>query len=326
MSGPDHSNVILTMTQGPGENDTHAKSIGIDGRNDIWSTAFLVDGRHIVSGGEEGKIRCWRVVDGKEVGTPMDAGSAVGNLAVSRDGKWVVSGTINGQVAVWDAENFSKVSEFRAHRSWVRVVDVSPDATRIATGSKDKTVCIWSLSDGQRLLGPLQHDSSVGAVKFSPDGRLLATATWWRESVRIYDSQSGSLLSNVQVKVDSALNQSLAWPNDKLLFALSADGHIACLEVPTGNVHSKWRIHGDKQARCMALASNGSFIAASAGSSFSLWDTTTHKQIGPLIEHMPVIVSMAISANNDIVISGGKKISLRNIYDLVPLAYHDVSA
>ena len=40
------------------------------GRDLIWSVAFLVDERHIVNGGKEGKIRRWRVEDGKEVGVP----------------------------------------------------------------------------------------------------------------------------------------------------------------------------------------------------------------------------------------------------------------
>ncbi|KAF8552430.1 WD40 repeat-like protein, partial [Imleria badia] len=100
----------------------------------IRSVAFLVDGKHVVSGGEGRKIRCWRVEDGEEVGTPMDAGIPL----CSQLGK---------------------------------TVDVSPDGTRIATSSKDKTTCIWSLSTGQRLLGPLEHDDWVVAAKFSPDGR-----------------------------------------------------------------------------------------------------------------------------------------------------------
>ena len=44
------------------------KPIVINGRDDIYSLAFLVDGKHVVGGGEEGKIQRWRVEDGKEVG------------------------------------------------------------------------------------------------------------------------------------------------------------------------------------------------------------------------------------------------------------------
>ena len=54
-------NPILT---GP-RDEPETKPIEIDG---IYSVAFLADGRHIVSGGEEGKIRRWRVEDGRETG------------------------------------------------------------------------------------------------------------------------------------------------------------------------------------------------------------------------------------------------------------------
>jgi WD40 repeat protein len=127
----------------------------------IWSVAFLVDGKHVVGGGAEGKIRRWRVEDDKEVGTPMAAGNAVCNIAVSRDGRWVVGGTNEGEVTVWNAESHSQVTTFNnghCHRSWVRAVDVSPDATKIATGSEDKTVCVWALSTGRRLVNPFKHD------------------------------------------------------------------------------------------------------------------------------------------------------------------------
>jgi len=145
----------------------------------------------------------------------MDAGSRVYDIAVSRDGKVIVSGTKSGLVTVWNAdESRSKVAEFKAHSDWVRAVDISPDAMKIATGSGDWSACVcsWSLSAGEKLLGPLAHDFEVVAVKFSPDGRLIATATL--ESVRVCDSQNGSLLVEFPANVYAGLNYSLAWASD----------------------------------------------------------------------------------------------------------------
>ena len=68
-----------------------AEAIRIDAK-ETWAIACLVDGKHFVSGGKEGKIRRWRVEDDQEVGMPMDAKSPVLNIAVSQDGQWVVSG------------------------------------------------------------------------------------------------------------------------------------------------------------------------------------------------------------------------------------------
>ena len=67
-------------------------------------------------------------------------------------------------------------------------------------------------------------------------GRLIATATWLRDFVRIYDNQSGSLLIDLPIKVNSWSNQSLVWVrNNKNLFAFSLDGEINYLDLSTGS-------------------------------------------------------------------------------------------
>ena len=300
------------------------KPIKIVGQRNIYSVAFLGDGKHIVSGGDEGKIRRWQAEDGKEVGTPMDAGSAVLNLAVSRDGKRIVSGTVSSELTVWNAQNHEKVTGWKGHSDWVRGVDISPDGTRIATGSDDSTACVWSLSSGQRLLGPWEHNSDVVAVKFSPDGRLIVTATL-QHSIRVYDSQDGLLLIDVPIEVASFHNQSLVWAgNSKNLFALSLDGKINYVDVSTGTILSSWSIHSSDQPGCIALASNGTFIAASADSSVLFWDTTTHKRIGSIrVNHTNLVMTMAISANYDLVTGGGKAITLQNICEGLPSSYYE---
>ena len=317
---------MLTGTLESSDNSTTVQKnktnpIEIGGRHNIYSVAFLADGKYIVSSGREGKIRHRRVEDGKEVGTPMDAGSDVNNITVSRDGRWVVAGTDRGKATVWNAKNRKKVMECKGHKGWVFGVDVSPDGTRLATGSEDGAVCVWSLATGWRLLGPWAHDGSVVAVKFSPDGSLVATGTWDQHSVRVYRDADSPLL-DVPIKVSSAHNQSIVWAGN-LLFVLSFDGHVNCLDVDTGTTRSRWPIHSTNEPRCIALANNGAFIAASANSTVSFWDTTTHKQIGSVIKHTDFVVSLATSANHDIVIGGGKTITLWNIHHVLPSPYFD---
>ena len=283
--------------------------------------AFVGDAGYIV-GGDGTKIRRWKVSDGKEVGQRMDAGSQVWSIAVSRNGKWIVGGTESGQVGVWDANSHEKASEFKGHEDRLYAVDISPDATRVASGSIDKTVCVWSRSTSKRLLGPFKHDAEVIAVKFSPNGQFIATATWNHESVRVYDSRNGRLLFDTPIGVGSPCNQSLAWISDsKQLFALSRDGEVHCLDVTNGRILSAWATHGHGYPSCIALASNGAFIAASANSSVSFWDTATHKQIGPLIHHPDYVLYMAILANTVLVVSGGHKIILRKLPDILPSSY-----
>ena len=326
--GKRAESAIVTRTNESSEDSSFAhqkesKSIVIDSRDNIFTVALLADEKHVVSGGGEEKIQRWRMEDGRKVGTPMDAGSRVFHITVSRDEKWIVSGTDNGQVAVWNAENHSKVTEWKAHNDRVRAVDVSPDGTRIASGSADRTLCVWSLSTGERLLGPFKHDWWVVAVKFSPNGRLIATAAW--DNVRVYDSQNGGLVK-FSIRVNTTLGKSLAWASDsKQLFALSHDRIIHCLDVSTGTTLSKWAIHSSENPRCIALASNGTFIAVAGNSSISFWDTATHDQIGSVIKYTHDIWCMALSANYDLVIGGDEWITLQGLYGVLPHHYlHNV--
>ena len=85
--------MILTGTQDSNRTSRNneqkeAKHIEIDGRENICSVAFLADGKHLLSGDRQGKVRRWRVENGREVGTPMDAGGPILSITVSQDEKW----------------------------------------------------------------------------------------------------------------------------------------------------------------------------------------------------------------------------------------------
>lgn len=322
-SSESHRNRLSVSTTG-NDHQVGEKRLVMDGRNTVWSVEFLARGTYFVSGGSEGKVRRWRAEDGREVGTEMDAGGHVLDLAGSRDGKWVVSGTQSGLVKVWNAESHEKVNEIHGHAKPVGAVDISPDAKRVATGSDDSTACVWSLASGERLLGPLKHDGKLAAVKHSPNGDFIATATRSHESVRVYKSLDGSLVADIQVRVGSYLNQSLAWSLDsKQLYALTKYGNIHCIDVAAGTTHSKWSIQDGDKPRCISLAPNGSFIAASVNSLVAFWDSTTHNQIGDVLQYDDTISSMAISPNNEHLLSGGddKRISLQDLRGILPESY-----
>ena len=141
-----------------------------------------------MSGSQEGKNRRWRVEDDRHVGTPVDGGSAVLSITVSRDGKWVVSGTISGLVTVWNAESHSKVTEWKAHNNEVWAVDVSRDET-IATGSKGRTLCIYSAPSNATTTWLRSRFHQMDASSSLPRGN---TTLSWSTAVRTAVSSSSS--------------------------------------------------------------------------------------------------------------------------------------
>ncbi|KAG9308494.1 WD40-repeat-containing domain protein [Chiua virens] len=331
--GPDEAIEIVMLTRTstntsrgsvvPTQNES--KFIKIDIQGDIRSVAFREDGEQFMTAGDGNGLQVWKTESGRQVRmVTNDVGKRVFDIVVSRDRSWAVSGTWfdgSGTLTVLDVERQRVVSTLNGHFSGVYAVDVSPNGKKILTGSHDRTAVVWSSSSGKKLL-TVKHDYAVFAAKFSPNGRLFAIAAWRYASIQIHDTDDGRLLGNFKIEVNASLNRSIAWHHDsKQLFALSCDGYIHHLDVSTWSTVSKWRIHSDHLPRCIIFASNFAYIAASANSSVSFWDTLTHKQIGFPIEHAHTVESVAVSANHHMVTIAGRTMTLRNLHDSIPAHY-----
>lgn len=294
----------------------------------IRSVAFLADGKHFVSGDKNGNIRCRRMEDGKEVGRPMDAGSAIRSIAVSQDGKWIVAGTSHKMI-VWNAKSREKVNEFEHQHGLLGLttLDVSPDGTKIASGllSNSGAAVVWSRSTGRELFK--WEYFSVWTVKFSCDSSLLATGGQCNGAsnhfLRVYNSQNGHHLVDIQFRA-----YSLAWASDnKQLFALSPSGRIRCLDVSSGNTLSEWSVSVDTGSKfkdmSLSMSSNDMFISSCANELLSFWDFHTRERIGSVV-HLPYSAkSMAMSAKYDLVIGGEQGITLFNLREILPSPYID---
>ena len=104
-------------------------------------------------------------------------------------------------------------------------------------------------------------------------------------------------------------------------------GACFSLDVSSGKTRSTWRIHRSNHPQCIVLASNrcGTFITASANSTVSFWDTTTHKSIVSVIEHAQEIRSIAIPQKTTTL--RWAEATLRGLCDILPSPYfHDVPA
>jgi WD40 repeat protein len=317
--------------------------IEIKSQHSIHSVFFAEDGKQGFSGGAEGMLRRWRVGDGNEVGKPIQVGKhEIFAAALSPDRKWLVCGLRlvkphDGieNVGVWDAQTHEKVLDIKGHTSTVFSVDISPDSTKFATGGSDKLTFIWNMTTGKRIVSPLQHDNWVVAVRFSPNGDRLATQTATNSktpggpvSIRIYNSENGQQLLDIPFQlVGQYISSPFVWSADgRQLFALSA-GEAKCFDTSSGILLSEWPIHSKKKTTSVTLARNQKFIVTSANKSLSFWDTSTHTQIGTIVEHASTLKSIALSPNDDCIATGEENgtVSFRSLRGILPISYFTVN-
>ncbi|KAI5981892.1 hypothetical protein F5J12DRAFT_916980 [Pisolithus orientalis] len=244
----------------------------------------------------------------------MFGNGSIYSVVVAQDGRWIVTGDRAGNATIWNAATHEKVRELTEHSSSVFGVDISSDSTKIATADHQNAQ-IFSFSSGIRLLPPLRH-ILVNGVRFSPDGNRFATVSH-NEGFRVYSTHNGDVLfeSGQNGSVSSSPVAPLAWSSDGQQLFVANKGKITCLDL-SKSLASEWSIH-DNQHR-ISIAFNDRFIACTAGSSVSLWDCVSRKQISAIITHTAEVKCIAFSPSGRYLACGnGWNITIHNLGDVL---------
>ena len=142
----------------------------------VWSVAVSPDGRHAVTGSEDGTAVVWDLATGRQLCKFAGHWGEVCSV-VSLDGRHAVTGSGNHTAVVWDLATGQRLRELAGHGDWVTSVAVSPDGRHAVTGSEDGTAVVWDLATGQRLRELAGHRGEVRSVAMSPDGRHAVTGS-----------------------------------------------------------------------------------------------------------------------------------------------------
>jgi WD40 repeat protein len=146
---------------------------GFEQGEGVTALAFGADGRHLVSGGENGVAKVWDVDSGAVLGSIVH-GARVLAVAYAPDARHVATAGRDHSVRLWNMDSRQTIAQL-AHDGEVEVLAFSPDAAHLATAASGGKLRIWSVPDAGEVARSLQGD--VSAARFSPDGAKLITGS-----------------------------------------------------------------------------------------------------------------------------------------------------
>jgi WD40 repeat protein len=149
----------------------------VDPSEQIRHIAFSPNGKFLVGGSENGKIRIWNVNTGNVERSFAAHTAKIQGLEFNPDGTLLASASEDSTVKLWDVSNWTLRGTLIGHRSGVYEIAFSPDGKLLLSGSDDKTARLWDVASSKEIITPIQHNSPVWAVDFEPDGKLIATGS-----------------------------------------------------------------------------------------------------------------------------------------------------
>ncbi|KIM38372.1 hypothetical protein M413DRAFT_420490 [Hebeloma cylindrosporum] len=327
----------------------------------IWHTpgvaciVFSPDGKHIISGSENGTISIWDAEIGEIVTGPLkEHTEQVNAIGISPDGKYIISGSRDKTICIWDAKTGdAMIAPLKGHTGSVLSVIFSPDGKHIISCSNDHTIRIWDAKTGKVVNGPLKgHTNPVTCVAFSQDGKHIMSSAW-DKTIRIWDAETGAVMSGpFTLYTDCVLSAAFS-PDGKYIITGSKDKTICMWDAKTGEaIGVPLKGHTDCVTSIVFLQDNKHIITGSwhtgyftfpavspdnkhiiAGSdehrTISIWDVQTGQYVPVLLKGQPDQIESVAFLPDGHIISGSynNRICIWNaeINELVATHQSDIS-
>ncbi|ORZ39551.1 WD40-repeat-containing domain protein [Catenaria anguillulae PL171] len=254
-----------------------------------------VDQSIILSGGGDDQAYLWRATTGERIHHFAGHSDSVVAVGFSHNGDLCATGGMDVLVAgledgtLWMVNGAS--GDFMGTFAGVHTGPVScggftRDGKKVLSGSEDGSFAIWD----PKTFSPL--------VRYTPDqGRWFQeegiTAIGCGETVAIVGGSEGS--SRVSISFH---------PTHAFAALASTDNKVTILDL----THQRPRaslVHDDAVVKAVYAASGLCLVTCSADRTIRAWDPLSNQQLHVWVGHQEPILTMAVSNNVDLVVTGG---------------------
>lgn len=169
--------------------------INLDRENWVNSIAVTPNGKWVISGSSDKKIKVWslykwegflkflhKLIPAKQLFTLTGHGDRVNALAVTPDSNRLISGSNDKTIKVWSLETAKELFTLIGHTDWVNDVAVTPNGKCVISASSDHTLKVWDLKT-QKIIASFTGESSINCCAVAPDGVTIVAG---EESGRLH--------------------------------------------------------------------------------------------------------------------------------------------
>ena len=180
------------------------ETLKIDPHSDwVFSTAFSIDGKHLITLGREGAIKLTEAATGSFID---DIGKNYGELKVltrhPKENQLAIGGDeriprlyqiFRTKARDMNYTDFNLLKSFEVQPGPISALAFSPNGALLAVGGAGGEVRVYSTTDASRKLTLPGHSGGIYAIAFSPDGKTVATGGF-DGKVRLFSSTDGKRL------------------------------------------------------------------------------------------------------------------------------------
>jgi len=180
---------------------------------ECYCIEYMRDGRSLISGWSDGKVRAFLPQSGKLLYVINDAHkNGVTAMALTSDCGRIITGGMEGEVRVWriGAQTQTMDASLKEHRQRVWCVKIRADDSQAVTASSDGSCIVWDLNTRTRCLCLFESTMFKSIVYHPDESQLLTTGS--DRKVAYWDTFDGQAIRVLEASDEGEL-QTLSISN-----------------------------------------------------------------------------------------------------------------
>jgi WD40 repeat protein len=232
-----------------------------DARSEVMAVAY--SGDHLATTTGVG-ARVFQVRGQPREVSSVDAGIAVGSVALTLDGRYLATGENDGRASpsarLWRVAGGTEVVGL-AHMGAIHDVAFSLDGRFVATAGEDHTARIWQVPEGRELVR-MPHSGAVGHVAFGHENVYLATSAaneallWQVQGWTDGEPIMNDYVTGVAFTPDGRFLAVTSWYNRAYILQTSDWAVVATMDHGA----QVWQVASSPDGRSVATAELGGTI------------------------------------------------------------------
>ncbi|XP_041723287.2 cilia- and flagella-associated protein 52 [Coregonus clupeaformis] len=198
----------------------------------VTAIAGTRDCKRIISGGGEGQVRVWEILQGchRLIETMKEHKATVTSIKIKSNDKEYVTASSDGACIIWDLVRFVRNQMVLANTLF-RSVCYHPEEYQIITSGTDRKIGYWEVYDGsaiRELEGSLS--GAINGMDISQDGQHFVTGGD-EKLVKVWDYSEGEV-THVGVGHSGSITSVKISSNNRSMVSTSVDGAVLRWRYP----------------------------------------------------------------------------------------------
>ena len=305
----------------------------------VNSISYSSNGKYIVSGGSDHKVKLWDIESGKLIRTFYGHKKPVESVSFINKDQFVVSGSSDLAAIIWEIRSGKIVETFHNVFSYfsnsvsssseelktlaikrnnfkaqilriyssipIKLLEEFSDINNgivITTGIKDPIMKIWDVKSKKQIRTFRGHKDSIKVACFSPDGKKIVSGSI-DNTIKLWEVASGKLLRTFEDHKNSVTSIAFS-PNGKTIISGSDDYTLKLWEIKSGKLIRTFQGH-TYWVKSVCFSPDGRSIASgSSDSTVKIWDAQTGKVVKTFYGYNNSLKTVCFSNNSAYVASG----------------------